>query len=101
MMRRVFLLFATAALVLSVTGSALAQKRPRSLEARQRRQAALAKRLERRFTALDKDHSGGLSRAEWPRAARAFDRVDLNKDGQLTLDELRKRIARHRRRARR
>jgi Ca2+-binding EF-hand superfamily protein len=43
----------------------------------------------RGFKRLDADGSGTISRQEWNRRPEAFDRLDANKDGQLTTDELR------------
>ena len=51
-------------------------------------------RLEKRFHAADKDKNGMLSReeayAEFPRAPEFFDEIDVNKDGQITLVEVKK-----------
>ena len=45
-----------------------------------------------RFKRADRDGNGAVSRAEaeqsLPRLARRFDRIDANKDGQITLEEL-------------
>ena len=57
-----------------------------------------AKRLERVFQKLDKDRNRSISAEEWQRNARAFDRVDANKDGHLTPDELNRLTARKARR---
>ena len=101
-MRRVFLAAGLAALALASAAPVAAQdpaKQPRRApEARAKRQEARAKRLDKRFTFLDKDRNGAVSRAEWPRNPRAFDRLDVNKDGQLKPDELRQRLVRQRRR---
>ena len=49
-------------------------------------------RFEERFKKADVDGNGAISRAEaekaMPRLARHFDRIDANKDGQLTRDEM-------------
>ena len=49
-------------------------------------------RFEERFRAADKDNNGKLSRAEayaaFPRAPEYFDEIDSNKDGQVTLKEV-------------
>jgi Ca2+-binding EF-hand superfamily protein len=49
-------------------------------------------RFEQRFKGADADGNGTISRAEaekaMPRLARHFDRVDANKDGQVTRDEI-------------
>lgn len=51
-------------------------------------------RMQERWKAADKDGDGALSRAEvdaaqMPMLSRDFDRLDANKDGKLTTDELR------------
>ncbi|MEC5216602.1 hypothetical protein RCH09_001554 [Actimicrobium sp. GrIS 1.19] len=54
--------------------------------------APSAAMLEQRFKAADKDHDGKLTRAEaeggMPRVAKNFDRLDQEKKGYLTLDQL-------------
>lgn len=50
--------------------------------------------MQERWKAADKDGDGALSRAEveagkMPMLSRDFDRLDANKDGKLTSDELR------------
>lgn len=49
-------------------------------------------KMDQRFKKADSDGSGTLSRAEaeqgMPMLAKNFDRVDTNKDGQVTRDEL-------------
>jgi Ca2+-binding EF-hand superfamily protein len=52
--------------------------------ARQRGKA----RQQNRLKQLDKDGNGAISREEWPRQPKAFDRLDTNKDGVLTEAEL-------------
>ena len=39
------------------------------------------------FAQLDKDGDGKISRAEWTRKPKAFDRLDLNHDGFITREE--------------
>jgi Ca2+-binding EF-hand superfamily protein len=38
---------------------------------------------------LDQDNDGRISRSEWQRNEQAFDRMDADKDGFLTKEELR------------
>jgi Ca2+-binding EF-hand superfamily protein len=40
------------------------------------------------LNALDKDGDGKVSRQEWPGRPQRFERLDTNKDGFLTKDEL-------------
>lgn len=51
-------------------------------------------RFEKRFRAADKDRNGSLSRdeayAEFPRAPEYFDQIDSNKDGRVSLAEVKK-----------
>ena len=44
---------------------------------------------EERWKKLDQDNDGKISRAEWQRNVQAFDRMDADKDGFLTKEELR------------
>ncbi len=51
-------------------------------------------KMQERWKAADKDGDGALSRAEvdaakMPMLSRDFDKLDANKDGKLTADELR------------
>ena len=61
-------------------------------QARADHSAALQQKFEARFKAADTNGAGGLSKAEmtaaFPRLARHFDRLDTNKDGIVTLDEV-------------
>ena len=47
-----------------------------------------APRGRRALKRLDADGNGAISRQEWTRRPEAFDRLDANKDGQITSDEL-------------
>ena len=55
-------------------------------------QAERRARAEQRFSKADGDGNGAISRGEaekgMPRLAQHFDRIDANKDGQITLAEL-------------
>ena len=44
---------------------------------------------EERWKKLDQDNDGRISRSEWQRNEQAFDRMDADKDGFLTKEELR------------
>lgn len=56
--------------------------------------AANGAQIEKRFKAADKDGDGKLTRAEaeagMPAVAKNFDRLDVNKNGYLTLDDIKK-----------
>ena len=54
-------------------------------------------RADDRWKRLDKDGNGSISREEWPRKPEGFDRLDTNKDGVLTREELAARVAARRR----
>jgi Ca2+-binding EF-hand superfamily protein len=44
--------------------------------------------MEKRFNTLDRDHNGVLTREEWRgQSAGNFDKLDDNRDGQITLEE--------------
>jgi len=43
---------------------------------------------EERWKKLDQDNDGRISRSEWQRNDQAFDRMDVDKDGFLTKEEL-------------
>jgi Ca2+-binding EF-hand superfamily protein len=55
-------------------------------------QAPSAQKIEEKFKAADTNHDGKLTREEakvgMPRVARAFDRIDVEKKGYLTLEKL-------------
>jgi Ca2+-binding EF-hand superfamily protein len=93
-MRRVFLASAAVGLMLLVAAPTDAGHRrqrkqvARAAQLQQNRPEVRAKRVERLVQSLDKDRSGSISREEWLRNANAFDRLDANKDGQLTPLEL-------------
>ena len=44
-------------------------------------------RLGKKMAQLDKNGDGKISRAEWTRKPKAFDRLDVNHDGFITLEE--------------
>jgi|SoiMethySBSTD1v2_1073268.scaffolds.fasta_scaffold1277828_1 Ca2+-binding EF-hand superfamily protein len=67
-------------------------------EARQVAAARVQQPRQERWNRLDKDSNGVLTKAEWPRRPEVFDRLDANKDGQLTADEIRAQFARRRKR---
>ena len=56
------------------------------------RRRVMHKRLQERFTQIDKNDDGSISREEaaegMPQIARHFNNVDLNADNQLSLEEL-------------
>jgi Ca2+-binding EF-hand superfamily protein len=66
-------LISTAALILALSGSLLAQ-------ARQNRRPNPAQ--------MDTDRDGRISSAEWQGPVAAFDRLDANDDGFITREEL-------------
>jgi Ca2+-binding EF-hand superfamily protein len=98
-MRR-WVLTAAAALTMAVGAPVVAQQpaseQPQQAERIQKRRA-LRNRMQARWQRLDKDGNGSISRGEWPRRPEAFDRLDTNKDGVLTRDELAARRATRRR----
>ncbi len=58
-------------------------------------------KMQERWKAADKDGDGAISRAEadsadLPMLSRHFERIDKNKDGKLTTDELRNSMMQHR-----
>lgn len=59
-----------------------------------------AGKFKERFAAADTDHDGALSKAEAEKAGMKrlvadFDRIDANKDGKVTPDELRSAVRQH------
>jgi Ca2+-binding EF-hand superfamily protein len=64
--------------------------------ARQALRARRAMRVRRGLRRMDRDGNGAISRQEWTRRPQLFDRLDANKDGQLTREELRRLGARRR-----
>ncbi len=45
-------------------------------------------RLGKKMAQLDKDGDGKISRDEWTRKPKAFDRLDVNQDGFITQEEI-------------
>jgi Ca2+-binding EF-hand superfamily protein len=46
------------------------------------------KRLAAQFKKLDLNQDGGISRDEWKKRPKAFDRLDADRNGTLTAEEL-------------
>jgi Ca2+-binding EF-hand superfamily protein len=46
------------------------------------------KRLAAQFKKIDLNQDGGVSREEWKKRPKAFDRLDADHDGTLTAQEL-------------
>jgi hypothetical protein len=63
-------------------------------------QTPSAQRLEEKFKAADTNHDGKLTLEEakvgMPRVANAFDRIDVEKKGYITLEQLQTFVAQHR-----
>jgi Ca2+-binding EF-hand superfamily protein len=89
-MRR-WVLSASAALTLGVAVPAMAQQPApdqQQAERIQKRRAAVRHNVRERWQRLDKDGNGSISRDEWVRDPQTFDRLDANKDGVLSREEL-------------
>ena len=71
-------------------GRAARQQRltPEQRRAARQGRGPRAPRGRRALKRLDADGNGAISRQEWTRRPEAFDRLDANKDGQITTDEL-------------
>jgi len=67
---------------LAVTSTALAA------DSFQKPRLRVQQRLDKHFKALDRNHDGGISRDEWKGRAKAFDRLDANRDSVLSPREL-------------
>ena len=94
-----------AVTALLMTAPVFSQDRPQRREGRAARQQRLTPeqrqamrqglrlrrplRLRHALKRMDQDGNGAISRQEWRRTAEMFDRLDVNKDGQLTRDEIR------------
>jgi hypothetical protein len=90
-MRRWVLSAAAAALTLGVAVPAMAQQPApdqQQAERIQKRRAAVRHNVRERWQRLDKDGNGSISRDEWVRDQQTFDRLDANKDGVLSREEL-------------
>ena len=87
-MRRYIRAAAIIALTTCMAVPAFASQSPQDPAAATARRAKALKKV-------DKDGNGSISRDEWTRKPKAFDRIDANKDGQLTLEELQQARARH------
>lgn len=78
---------ATMIAMLALGSTAQAQDTPKADKS-----AKAVKALEDRFAAADKDHDGKLTKTEadagMPRLAKNFDKVDADKKGFVTLDEV-------------
>lgn len=65
-----------------------------------RAQRIRARMVQRQVRRMDANHDGTISRDEWRGKADVFDRIDADKDGQLTAAEIRQFRANARRGAR-
>lgn len=84
--------FGVAVLVHSLALAATAAQEPDSQEAQpspSRSGEHSRHNAEERWKMLDEDGDGRISRSEWQRSEQAFDRMDTDKDGFLTKEELR------------
>jgi Ca2+-binding EF-hand superfamily protein len=64
------------------TGTAMAA------DGAQKPQKKAQKRIEAQFKKLDTNRDGAISRDEWKGRAKAFDRLDADHNGSLSLKEL-------------
>lgn len=89
-----------ALLVAALLGIVLQSSAADEDEAKKKRRAALGKvSAERILQRLDKNKDGKLSKDEVPeRMVQAFDRIDANKDGSLDLKEIEQMLQRARQR---
>jgi len=81
---RIIYVVALASLLTITHGQALADAKA---DAERR-----AQHIEERFNAADKNHDGKLTRAEaesMPRIAKNFDKIDKDKKGYVTVDQVR------------
>jgi Ca2+-binding EF-hand superfamily protein len=76
------------AVVLTLAASTAAAQGQGQGPGAQRLQQARARQQEALLQRLDKDGDGKISRAEWPREAQTFDRLDANKDEMLSGEEI-------------
>jgi Ca2+-binding EF-hand superfamily protein len=66
-------------------GAGSEESRPRPKDSGDRTRPEAAERWKR----LDQNDDGRISRSEWPHSQQAFDRIDADRDGFLTKEELR------------
>lgn len=84
--------FGVAILVYGLSLSAMAAQGADSQEAKPRPNRSgehPRPNADERWQMLDQDGDGRVSRSEWQRSEQVFDRIDADKDGFLTKEELR------------